>query len=143
METIQIPVTDFDVRPVAWVGPETSVAQAAALIAEADGDTLVVDTEPLSEVTERDLVVALAGGATGETMLGGIRHSEPRFVPLTTTAEEAATIMIATGRRSLVVVDHGRPFGVIKLACVAGTLWGGTSWLGALRIALHVEGRLP
>jgi predicted transcriptional regulator len=94
---------------------------------------------PLGEVTERDVVVALARGATAETRLCEIPRAAPEFLPSTATAEEAATIMIATGRRSLVVVAAGRPLGVVTLSSVAGALWGGASWLGALRIALHIE----
>ncbi len=140
METTHMVVTDLDVRPVLRIAPEASLAQVAALLAGTGSDVLVVDSDPLTEVTERDLVVALAIGATGETLLADIRRAAPQFVPATTTAEEAATIMIMTGRRSLVVVDAGTPLGVITLACATGALWGGTSWLGALRVALHVEG---
>src|SRR4051812_33062988 len=104
MEMTHVIVTDLDVRPALRIAPEATVAQAACVLAETRGGALVVDTEPVSEVTERDLVIALADGATGETPLCEIKRSAPEFVRPETSVAEAAVVMIATGRRSLIVV---------------------------------------
>ncbi len=142
MESTHAFVGDLDIRPVVRVPAGTSVLKAAIVLAEAGTETLVVDTEPLSEMTERDLIAALANGASAETPLSEIARAAPQFVHRDTPAEDAARIMVATGRRSLVVVDGGRPLGVITLPCVAAVLWSGTSWMGALRGVLHLEGRM-
>ena len=107
MEPTPSLVIDLDIQPVVRVKPAASVAQVAIVLAETGTETLVVDTEPLSEMTERDLVAALANGATGETLLFDVSRAAPQFVHPATTAEEV--------------------------------LWAGTSWLGALRGALHLE----
>jgi CBS domain-containing protein len=135
-------VGDLDIQPVVCVQPTASVAQVARVLAEAGTETVVVDTDPLSEITERGLVAGLASGATGETPLSELRRAAPQFVHPGTTAELAATIMVTTGRRSVVVVDGSRALGVIGLPCVAAVLWSGTSWMGALRIALNLEGSM-
>jgi len=141
VETTHTFVGDLDIQPVVRVRPTFSVAQVALVLTETGPETVVVDTEPLSEMTERDLVAAIANGATGETPLAEIARAAPQLVQPTTPAEDAAMIMVATGRRSLIVVDAGRPLGVITLPSVVAVLWSGTSWMGAMRVALHLEGR--
>ena len=135
-------VGDLDIQPVVRLQPTVSVAQVARVLADTGTDTVVVDTEPLSEMTERGLVAGLANGATGESLLSELARAAPQFVHPGTTAELAATIMIATGRRSLAVVDESRALGVITLPCLAAVLWSGTSWIGAMRVALHLEGSM-
>jgi len=142
MESTHTVIGDLDIRPVVRVSADTSVLEAATLLAETGAETLVVDTEPLSEMTERDLIAALGNGVGVETPLSEISRPAPVFVQRETRAEDAVTIMVVTGRRSLVVVDGGRPLGVITLPCVVTVLWSGTSWMGALRGVLHLEGRM-
>ncbi len=141
METTHTFVGDLDIHPVVRVQPALSLTEVARILTETGAETVVVDTETVSEMTERGLVAGLANGATGETPVSDIVRAAPQFVQPGTTAEHAATIMVATGRRSLVVVDGEHPLGVITLPCVATVMWSGTSWMGAMRVALHLEGR--
>lgn len=140
MESTHTFVGDLDIQPVVRIQPDVSVGEVAIVLNETCSETLVVDTDPLSEVTERDIVAALANGASGETPLSDVSVADPVFVHPATTAEHAAMIMVASGRRSLVVVGRDRPLGVITLPCVAAVMWSGMSWIGALRVALHLEG---
>jgi CBS domain-containing protein len=141
METLQALIADLEVRPVARIAPDASLADAARVVAETDGGAVIVDTIPITEVTEHDIVGALARGAMPDTPICECAHAAPDFVRPDTTAEDAAMIMIVSGRGDLIVVDEGRPIGIIRLHTVASALWGASSWLGALRVALHVEGR--
>jgi CBS domain-containing protein len=142
METTHTFVRDLDIQPVVRVQPTLSITEVALILTETGTETVVVDTDPLAEMTERDLVGGLANGASGETPISDIVRAAPQFVQPGTPAELAATIMIATGRRSLVVFDGSHPLGVITLPCVAAVLWSGTSWMGAMRVALHLEGSM-
>ncbi len=141
METTHTFVGDLDIQPMVRVQPALSLTEVARILTETGAETVVVDTDPLAEVTERDLVAGLANGATGETLISDIARAAPQFVYPGTPAELAATIMVTIGRRSLVVVDGEHPLGVITLSCVATVMWSGTSWMGAMRVALHLEGR--
>jgi CBS domain-containing protein len=129
-------------KPVARVQPGVSIAHVAVVLRETGRETVVVNTVPLSEMTERDLVAALAKGATAETPVSEIARAAPQMVHPDTPAEIAVTIMVACGRRSLVVVDRSRPLGVITLASATAVLWSRTSWMGAMRSALHLEGSM-
>jgi CBS domain-containing protein len=132
-------VSDLELEPVACVQPGTSLAQAARVLAATGLGVLAIETVPLVEVTEADVVEALASGRSPVTQLVDISRAAPQFVRPDTSADDAAAIMVVTGRRALIVVDEGRALGAITLRSAIGALWGGKSWLGALRIALHVE----
>jgi CBS domain-containing protein len=110
--------------------------EAARILATTGEGTLLVDTDPLSEITEQNIVRAAAIGATDDIALSDLRLDAPDFVRPDTAIDHATSIMLAGGRRSLIVVDEGRPVGLLTLAAAIGL--GGPSWLGALRIA-HVE----
>jgi CBS domain-containing protein len=132
-------VSDLALEPVACVQPGTSLAQGARVLAATGLGVLAVETVPLAEVTEADVVEALASGRSPVTYLVEILRGGSQFVRPDTSADDAAAIMIVSGRRALIVVDEGRALGAITLRSAIGALWGGKSWLGALRIALHVE----
>ena len=132
-------VADLVVEPVVRIAADATLREAACCLAEVGG-VVLVDSLPLGELTEHDVVGALARGANADTLVADIARPAPEFVTRTARVDMAASFMITTGRRTLVVVDDdGRPVGVIYLRDAAGALWGGTSLLGALRDALHVK----
>jgi len=134
-----VTVSDLEVRPVARVPVDASLAEVARALLETGTDTVVVDSDPVSEVTEHDIVCALAAGAGADAPVVTVARAAPQFVSASTTAVHAANIMTASRRHSLVVIDRGRPVGVVQFSCIANALSAGTSWLGAFRIALHME----
>ena len=129
-------IDDVALVPAVRVSPRSSLRVAARILATTGEGTLLVDTDPVSEITEQNIVRAAAIGATDDTALSDLRLDAPDFVRPDTAIDHATSIMIAGGRRSLLVVDEGRPVGLLTLAAAIG--FGGPSWLGALRIA-HVE----
>ena len=131
-------VADLLVAPVVRVPPDTTLGIAAQVLADGGG-VVLVDCEPLGELTEHDVVVALAHGATADTPVTEVMHREPMFVTRDERVDRVAAFMIATGRRTLVVATSDGPVGVICLRDAASALWGGTSLLGAFRHALQVE----
>jgi CBS domain-containing protein len=132
-------VTDVVLAPVVQVSPRTSLRVAAHMLAETGAGTLLVHTDPLSEVTEQNVVRATALGGPDDMALADLGKDAPDFVRPDTTVDCAAGIMLVDGRRSLIVVDEGRAVGVLTLTAAIGTLFRGPSWLEALRMAPHVE----
>ena len=135
----RIYVSDLVLEPVVCVAPLFTLQEAARLLATTGVGTLVVDAQPLTELTERDLVRALALGASGETPVLDVVRGAPDFVRPDARFEDAASVLLDASRPSVVVVDEGRPVGVLTLSAVITALSGGVSWVGAFRSALHVE----
>jgi CBS domain-containing protein len=132
-------LADVALVPVICVQPGTSLAQAARVLSDIGVGVIAIRCEPLRELSDADVVDALAAGRSPGTHLEDLQLPVPQFARPETTAEDAAATMIVTGRRALVVVDEGRPLGVVRLRDIAGALWGGQTWLGAFRVALHIE----
>jgi CBS domain-containing protein len=127
-------IDDVALVPAVGVSPRSSLRDAARILAATGVGTLLVDTEPVSEITEQNIVRAAASGAADEIALADLGRDAPDFVRPDTAVEHATSVMLAGGRRSLIVVDEGRAVGVLTLAAAIGSL-GGPSWLGALPIA--------
>jgi CBS domain-containing protein len=139
MTASRMVIADLPIEPVACLVPDATIAQAArALVATRHG-VLVVEGEPPWELSERNIVNAIAAGCTPTTRLRELRTDAPEFVRPETPAEDAAASMIVTGLRALVVVDEGRPLGVVHLRDAVNALWGAKSWSTAFRIALHLD----
>jgi CBS domain-containing protein len=135
----RIHVSDLVLENVVCVPPPLTLKEAARLLAMTGVGTLVVDTQPLTELTERDVVRALALGATGDTPVFDVVRGTPDFVRADALFEDAAGLLLDTSRPSVVVVEEGRPVGVLSLPTVIAALSGGVSWIAALRSALRVE----
>jgi CBS domain-containing protein len=138
--TVLVRITATELHPVPRIPSDAMLVQAACLLAETRFGTLVVDTDPLSEITEHDLVRALADGAQPDQLVCDIERADPLFVSIDTPAKDAARIMLATGRQSLVVVARAQPIGLVTFVDVHSALWGASSWLEAFGLALHPEG---
>jgi CBS domain-containing protein len=132
-------VADLPIEPVACVSPDMTIEQAARVLVATRHGVIVVEGEPPWELSERDIVASIGAGRAPATRLRQIRADTPEFVGPDTPAEDAAASMIISGHRALVVVDDGRPLGVVHLREVASALWGAKSWSTAFRVALHLD----
>jgi predicted transcriptional regulator len=132
-------VADLDIVPLVKVAPDATLGEVAGLLDSAHLGTVLVGDDVVYEFTEHDVVHAVAAGAAASAPIDDVPHGTLAVVAMDTCVEDVATIMLATGRRSVIVVDaQDEPVGVVELRVVAAALWGGSSWLGALR--LGVEG---
>jgi CBS domain-containing protein len=137
--TDRMVIADLPIEPVACVSPDATIEQAARLLTATRHGVVVVESDPPWELSERDIVDAIGSGHAPTTRLRELRVDAPDFVRPETAAEDAAASMIVTGLRALVVVDEGRPLGVVHLRDAVSALWGAKAWSTAFRIALHID----
>lgn len=140
-EGSHITPAELELEPVVRVSPDTTLATAARLMVGADVDTLFVDTIPATEITERDIVEALARGVQGIARVTEVAHDTPLFAHRDTPVERIVEAMLRARRHSVIVVDgNGLVLGLLTLSVVVAVLVEGPSWLGALRVALRIDG---
>lgn len=109
---------DFMSREVLSVAPEDTIGEAAQLMADANvGSSVVLEHGRLIGIlTERDLLRAMAQRVhPSEARVREWMTAEPMAVSESTTADEAARLMVENGFRHLPVVDGERTLGVVSL----------------------------
>ena len=135
---------ELELEPAVRVGAATPLADAARILTSTGLDTLLVDTVPLTEVTEHDVVRAVAAGLGPDTAVIDVVHETPLFVDHHTTLDRIVQAMLREHRRSVVVVDGaGHVLGMLTLAVAIAAVVEGPPWLGALRVALGIEEPAP
>jgi len=105
-------------REVLSVAPEDTIGEAAQLMADANvGSSVVLEHGRLIGIlTERDLLRAMAQRVhPSEARVREWMTAEPMAVSESTTADEAARLMVENGFRHLPVVDGDRTLGVVSL----------------------------
>lgn len=106
----------LSLRAPVRVGPDASLRHAASVMRREGVSSLVVDTHPVSFLTERDLVHALADGRPATDEVSTVATRSPVWVPPTVTVAHAAALMVGLGFRHLVVVDpSGDVSGVLSM----------------------------
>jgi CBS domain-containing protein len=106
-------VTTFD--PVA-AAPSDDITELARLMTEIDCGSLIVlgPAGETSIVTERDIVRAMAGGAT-EACAADVMSRDVVTVPADLTIGEAAATMLEVGIRHLVVERSDGELGITSI----------------------------
>lgn len=105
-------------REVLSVAPEDTIGEAAQRMADANvGSSVVLEHGRLIGIlTERDLLRAMAQRVhPSEARVREWMTPEPMAVSESTTADEAARLMVENGFRHLPVVDGDRTLGVVSL----------------------------
>jgi CBS domain-containing protein len=126
-------------RPIVSVTPESSVAECARVTARTDVELLVVESHPVTVVSRDALARGIVSGVDTDTTVVAVA-TPPVYASSHTSLLDAVRAM-ALERISevLVVDDRGALVGVLALADAVATLLAGPQWLGALRVALHIE----
>ena len=109
---------DFMSRKVLSVAPEDTIGEAAQLMADANvGSSVVLEHGRLIGIlTERDLLRAMAQRVhPSEARVREWMTAEPVAVSESTSADEAARLMVEHGFRHLPIVDGDRTLGVVSL----------------------------
>jgi CBS domain-containing protein len=105
-------------RDVLAVAPEDTLGEAAQKMADHNvGSAVVVDYGRLVGIlTERDLLRAVAGRVhSSEARVRDWMTEEPLTASESTSAEEAARIMLEHGFRHLPVVEMDQTLGIVSL----------------------------
>jgi CBS domain-containing protein len=111
-------LADFMSREVLSVAPEDTIGEAAQRMADANvGSSVVLEHGRLIGIlTERDLLRAMAQRVhPSEARVREWMTAEPVSASESTSADEAARLMIEQGFRHLPVVDGDRTLGVVSL----------------------------
>jgi CBS domain-containing protein len=107
------------------VGPDATLVEAAALMADGDiGDVLVVDPNDgtlVGIVTDRDIIIRAVAAERDPrtTTVRSVLSGELETVDPTETMADATAHMRAANVRRLPVVEQGRPIGIVSLADLA------------------------
>ena len=141
MAGASIQIGDLPLRPPVHIGRDASLQEAAWLMRKEGISSLVVDSQPESLVTERDLVQALADGLDRAEAVSGIATRGPVWISPSLSVAHAAALMVGLGVRHLVVVDtSGTIAGVLSIRDAFGALLPALEpdgWLAAFATTLH------
>jgi len=110
-----------------WIEPTNTMREATYLMASHDIGALPVeiDGDLVGILTERDVLNACAEGADfASSPVRTWMTPDPDTLEPDTSAEEAATWMLAAGYRHLPVLDGARVIGVVSIKDVLWALTG-------------------
>jgi signal-transduction protein with cAMP-binding, CBS, and nucleotidyltransferase domain len=134
------PISKLHLRSPVREGREATIRQVAARMRSEDVSSVVIDTEPPSIITERDLTRALAEGIEPSESVMRVATRAPVWVPPTTTVVHAAATMVQVGmRHMLVLASTGEPVGVLSMRDLFEILlrsYDGGGWLVDFAAAL-------
>jgi CBS domain-containing protein len=116
--------------PVITLAATASLRDAACELRAANVGALLVLEEgarPLSVLSERDVVRALADGADpDEATAYDVMHQEPRYATPGQSIRSVGEEMLTLGVRHIPIVDEGEPIGMVAardvMAVLAATL---------------------
>jgi CBS domain-containing protein len=110
------PISKLDLRPPVREDRQATIRQVAARMRAEDVSSVVIDTEPPSIVTERDLTRALAEAIDPSEPAMRVATRAPVWVPPSITVVHAAATMVQVGmRHMLVLATTGEPVGVLSM----------------------------
>jgi len=97
--------------------PAQSLAEAAKrMAARSVGAMLVFDGDRLAGIlTERDILKAVAGEATGGALVSDWMTRHPETIESSDSTDHAAALMIHGGFRHLPVVEGGETVGILSI----------------------------
>ncbi|HXP20838.1 MAG TPA: CBS domain-containing protein [Streptosporangiaceae bacterium] len=113
-----VALADLMNRNVVTVAPDAPVAEAAARMVRAKvGSTVVMQSSFLAGIlTERDVLRAAASGKDlASSPVSEWMTPDPQSASPTSSADDAAQLMMLNGFRHLPVVDDGVVCGVVSL----------------------------
>ncbi len=137
-------VADIALEPLRCLPSDTPLRVVARVLATKKQGSVVVQWNPVLVVTERVVIDALAQDNGPDTPAATVAVVPDPVVHESAPLLAVLQAMIDTHQRSLVVVDDDdRPLGLVTLPAVLDALFGAPPWVGALRLALHIEGGGP
>ena len=110
------PIGTLALRAPVRVAPDVSLRTAARIMRKENISSLVVDTQPPSLITERDLVRAMSEDGDNSAAVRTMSSRGPVWAQPSLTVAHAAAVMVRFGLRHIVVFDDGgTPVGVLSI----------------------------
>lgn len=137
-----ITVRDLAIEPFVRIPMSATLRNAARLLAVSGAGTLLVESDgTFVTLTDGDVVRMVAAGADPSVPLSELTLQAPLLATPDTSVQAALRALVDARSWNVVVVDDGNhPLGLVSLATLLEALIGGPPWLGALRLALRIEG---
>lgn len=130
-------IGSLSLRDPVHVSRQESLQTAASLMRRERISALVVDTHPVSFLTEQDVVRAVAEGRALTDPVSTVATRGPVWVPPTLTVTHAAALMVGVGiRHLLIVAPIDEVVGVLSMTDAFEALLGSLDvdgWLAACR----------
>lgn len=140
----KVTLAELQLEPVLSVAPDTTLRVAAQIFSTTGASTLLVDTTPRSEITGHDFIRAFAKGVPADTPVQDIVSGDPLFVHRHAAIDRVLEVMLHEQRHSVVVLDDNEDVvGLLTLLVAVAACTDGPPWLGALRVALRIDGNVP
>jgi CBS domain-containing protein len=100
-----------------WIEPEATIREAAICMARHGASSILVGApgELVSILTERDVLLAVAGDVPHETPVGQLAVPRPITVDANATVHAAGRCMLEDDVRHLVVTRGNRAVGVLSM----------------------------
>lgn len=125
--------------PLVTVVPTATIAECRRITARTGADIIAVDGDPLLIVTRDALATAVVDGADLQCAITSIA-GVPDYVAVHRELFDVVASMAARRvHRALVIDDEAVVLGVLRLDDAVAALLAGPQWVGALRVALHIE----
>lgn len=129
-------------RPAPAVGPDTPLGETAALMVAEGVSAVLVDSQPLGIVTERDVVTAMVVGQSWECPTAEVAATVSVTVGADTDIIEAAEVMLQRQLRHLVVRVGKRPYAIVAISEIAAALVQAATaghWMGSLSLGIDLD----
>ena len=110
-------LTDVMATTIVSVSPETTLADAARRMVEAEtGAAVVLESERLvGVISERDMLRHLGAGGDGATLVGERMTRHVQTASTRTSFAEALAVMVDGRFRHLPIVESGRVVGLVSM----------------------------
>jgi CBS domain-containing protein len=137
-------VADVEIEPIVCVSAQASLVEVARVLDRVRSGMILVQSDELIIVTEHDVVRALANGRALDTPVVHIAGRGLLAVHPSTALTTALRHMLDQDVPALAVVDaQDHRVGLLTLRAVLAGLLAPLPWVGALRLALHLESDSP
>ncbi len=132
-------VRDLALAPVITMPANVTLGAVAAALTDTGAPVVLLEAGRAVGVDRDDLVRALAAGAQSSDPAAGFGHT-PVIVEAHTTLLASISSMLRAGHDAVIVVDaKDRLVGALGYRIATRTLAAASRWVGALRVALHLE----
>ena len=132
-------VRELQLAPVITLAHHATLGQAAAVLCDVNVPIVLIDGAVGCALDRDDVVRAVAAGAGPAAAAAEYGH-EPVSVDASASLLDTITTMLRHDHDAVIVLDaKRRVVGALGYGIATRTLAAASRWIGALRVALHLE----